>query len=118
MDERRKQLVAASLDRRTRSQVVGEHDHRSKKHVVFDSHTIEQEDAIFDRDAVTNRDTAFHVCVVADIAITPDFGAGENMCECPDSGSSADMVALTQSVWVDIDAPRYTRVHDKITAGV
>ena len=88
------------FDRRTRSQVVGEHDCRAKKHAVLDSHTVELQDAILDRDAVTDRDTAFPLSVVTDIAVMPDFGAGKNMPERPNPGSSADVVAPAKSVWV------------------
>jgi hypothetical protein len=92
------QFVTVPLYVRTRAKIIGKGDPRTEEDVVGDMHSLEDHHLILDRDPIANSGAVFYERPVADIAITADARAGQNVGKRPHSGPAPDIVAFAQTL--------------------
>lgn len=91
----------AMFDVGSRSQIVGERDRWSEEHIVFDHDPVPDQYSVLDRDAVTKSRTTFNEGVIANVAVTSDNSSGHDMCKCPNSCTTTDLITLAEAEGVD-----------------
>jgi hypothetical protein len=92
----REQFGTMPLNMRTRPKIVGKGDPGTEEYVVCDMHPLEDHHLVLDRDPVANGDAVFHEGPIADIAVTADVRAGQNVGKRPHFGPTPDIVAFAQ----------------------
>lgn len=97
----REEVVVAMFDVGSRSQIVGERDRWSEEHIVFDHDPVPDQYSVLDRDAVTKSRTTFNEGVIANVAVTSDNSSGHDMCKCPNSCTTTDLITLAEAERVD-----------------
>jgi hypothetical protein len=77
-----------------REKIIGERRIGADKYVIAESDTIPNLNAALEGNSIADTDIIFNEYMVADIAIFTDVRVGQEVCECPNSGSLPDMFSF------------------------
>ena len=87
----------------------------SLRSTARDMHALEDHDLVFDRDAVADRCAVLHEGSIANVAVTTDARACQDMRKRPDSGPVANLIALAQSARMHEDTVQWQRSRHRTT---